>query len=237
MAIAFDAASEGNTGSGSSLTVSHTCTGSDRILWVAGFTTGNDTVTGVTYNSVAMTQAVKFTTSSSQTAYLYYLVAPATGANNIVLSDSGTNNLTIVGMSFTGASQTGVPDATASAGGDSTLATTNLTTVADNSFGVYCCRFNTGTISAGTGMTIAGGSSIPAQGGYTTVAKTPAGTQTMSQNSSASTIWGIVAASFAPSIPASGPANLKSYNTNLKANIKSIDGNLIANVKSLNTNV
>lgn len=34
----------------------------------------------------------------------------------------------------------------------------------------------------------------------------------------------------------SGPANLKSYNTNLKANIKSINTNVIANVKSLNTN-
>jgi len=33
-----------------------------------------------------------------------------------------------------------------------------------------------------------------------------------------------------------GPANLKSYNTNLKANIKSIDTNLIANIKSINTN-
>jgi hypothetical protein len=36
---------------------------------------------------------------------------------------------------------------------------------------------------------------------------------------------------------ASGPANLKSYNTNLKANIKSINTNPIANIKSLNTNV
>jgi hypothetical protein len=35
---------------------------------------------------------------------------------------------------------------------------------------------------------------------------------------------------------ASGPSNLKSYNSNLKANIKSINTNLIANVKSLNTN-
>jgi hypothetical protein len=35
---------------------------------------------------------------------------------------------------------------------------------------------------------------------------------------------------------AAGPANLKSYNTNLKANIKTINTNLIANVKSLNTN-
>lgn len=36
---------------------------------------------------------------------------------------------------------------------------------------------------------------------------------------------------------ASGPANLKSYNTNVTANIKSINTNLIANVKSLDTNV
>jgi hypothetical protein len=35
----------------------------------------------------------------------------------------------------------------------------------------------------------------------------------------------------------SGPANLKSYNTNLKTNIKSINTNLITNVKSLDTNV
>lgn len=39
-----------------------------------------------------------------------------------------------------------------------------------------------------------------------------------------------------PFTTASGPANLKSYNQNLKANIKSINTNLIANVKSLNTN-
>lgn len=34
-----------------------------------------------------------------------------------------------------------------------------------------------------------------------------------------------------------GPANLKSYNTNLSANIKTINTNNISNVKSLNTNV
>ena len=35
----------------------------------------------------------------------------------------------------------------------------------------------------------------------------------------------------------SGPANLKSLDTNVKANIKSYNTNLIANVKSINTNV
>lgn len=37
--------------------------------------------------------------------------------------------------------------------------------------------------------------------------------------------------------PPSGPANLKTYNTNVKANIKSINTNILANIKSLNTNV
>lgn len=35
----------------------------------------------------------------------------------------------------------------------------------------------------------------------------------------------------------SGPANLKTYNTNVSANIKTINTNTIANIKSLNTNV
>lgn len=35
---------------------------------------------------------------------------------------------------------------------------------------------------------------------------------------------------------AAGPANLKSYNTNLKANIKTVNSNTIANCKTLNTN-
>ncbi len=34
----------------------------------------------------------------------------------------------------------------------------------------------------------------------------------------------------------SGPTNLKSLNTNLKANIKSVNTNLLANIKSINTN-
>ncbi len=36
---------------------------------------------------------------------------------------------------------------------------------------------------------------------------------------------------------AAGPANMKTYNTNVKANSKTINTNLIANVKTVNTNV
>ena len=41
---------------------------------------------------------------------------------------------------------------------------------------------------------------------------------------------------FTVELAAAGPANLKSYNTNLKANIKTICTNAIANTKTLNTN-
>ncbi|HSV94499.1 MAG TPA: hypothetical protein VLH94_00775 [Spirochaetia bacterium] len=42
---------------------------------------------------------------------------------------------------------------------------------------------------------------------------------------------------FSVELPALGPANLKTYNTNPKSNIKTINTNPIANVKTLDTNV
>ncbi len=54
-------------------------------------------------------------------------------------------------------------------------------------------------------------------------------------NSGGGTKGGVLMAIFNPAV-ASGPANLKSLNTNLKANVKSYDTNVIANIKSINTN-
>ena len=39
-----------------------------------------------------------------------------------------------------------------------------------------------------------------------------------------------------PASGGSGPANLKSLDTNIKSNIKSYNGNPLANIKSINTN-
>lgn len=47
---------------------------------------------------------------------------------------------------------------------------------------------------------------------------------------------GILALYALVEVTASGPANLKTYNTNPTANIKTINTNVIANVKTLNTN-
>lgn len=62
------------------------------------------------------------------------------------------------------------------------------------------------------------------------------GAFTIDPDGGSATSWCGATVVLRPSI-AAGPANLKTYNTNLKANIKTINTNPIANVKSLNTNV
>jgi hypothetical protein len=113
MAIAFDAVGTWSSGS-SPFSLSHTCTGSDRFLAVVivgDVGSGADDITGVTYNSVAMTLADKVVdTAIARFFYLYTLIAPATGANNIVVTASGGHFLGAVSASYTGVSQTGQPE-------------------------------------------------------------------------------------------------------------------------------
>jgi hypothetical protein len=130
MAIAFDAATDGGFG-GPPLTFSHTCTGSDRLLFV-GFVwdPGPDDVVSVTYNSVAMTLVAKILTGGLN-RYLYRLIAPATGANNVVITTTGGHTIFGGAASYTGADQTSQPAGTTnnSASGATSLLTSVTTTV------------------------------------------------------------------------------------------------------------
>ena len=108
MAVAFDAVSTGaKGGSGSTLTFAHTCTGSDLLLIVGVESRLND-VTGVTYATVSLTQSGTAQSSADGLTHntVWYLVAPATGANNIVVTISGTSFIAACGISVTGADQT-----------------------------------------------------------------------------------------------------------------------------------
>ncbi len=55
--VTFDAASSGSVFAGTTITFSHTCSGSDRVLNVGASNNNPGTaVTGVTYNGVALTK-------------------------------------------------------------------------------------------------------------------------------------------------------------------------------------
>jgi len=109
--IVYDSTSYGAVANNSTLTVSHTTAGDDRLLVVA--VTIDDltiTVSAITYNGVAMTLADSYT--GLKKIYLYYLVAPALGANNIVVTLSSTPDFGLMAVSYTGVNQTSPLDAT-----------------------------------------------------------------------------------------------------------------------------
>lgn len=116
MAVAFDARSEGEAVPGTSLTIAHTVSGSNRVLYCAiTHDPGGDEVDQVTatYNGTAM--AVFFTdmtTHASRRVRVFRLVAPDTGTHDVVLSWGGDSQFfRAVCASFTGVDQTTPDDA------------------------------------------------------------------------------------------------------------------------------
>jgi hypothetical protein len=164
MAIAFDAAYNGDLGvDGSSLTYSHTCTGTDRILFVEGIVYQNgttptgDVLTGITYNSVAMTLISKqlITGSYPRYSYLYYLVNPASGTNDVVVSLSVSNmRPQASSVSYTGVLQTSPIGATnEKTTNNVTSQELSTTTTAANSWVISAGRFILYEMNASTGVT------------------------------------------------------------------------------------
>jgi len=206
MAIAFDSASAtASTCSVSTKTVTHTCSGTDRVLFaqVANHS-AHGTISGVTYNSVALTKLLEHNDGNTIVG-LWYLVAPDTGSsfNLTVTCTVGTGCLCIGGLSFTGASQTGIPDASVSgAVGTTTSFTQTVTSVADNCFAVWSFKAGGGfALTGGTNTTVGSQPEAVSHGlasGYSTASKTPAGSFALNMTSSSQVFTGILA-SFAPS--------------------------------------
>lgn len=137
MAIAFDAATAGNYASGTSYSFSHTCSGTDRILFVHAFKNGTaDTITGVTYNGVSMTLINKQVASTDRYTYLYYLIAPATGSNTITISSSSSVAIGGNASSYTGVDQTSPIDTQTTTTFTASPCTTSVTTTTDNCWAI-----------------------------------------------------------------------------------------------------
>lgn len=139
MAVAFDARSEGERAtSGTSLTVSHTCSGSNRALYAAivygsGAELDLSTVTA-TYDGVSMDVLFTDQTAANRPTRVFRLVAPNTGTHDIVFSWSGNSFLRAVAASFTGVDQSD-PDDTQTAidgSGGGTSSSGNISSATNN---------------------------------------------------------------------------------------------------------
>lgn len=162
-AIARDATStSGLLFCGGVSTFSHTVSGSDRLLLVVVFgdDANNDNVTGVTYNSVSMTRLVASNPVGSgvRKVFIYGLVAPDTGTNDVDVSCTSYGGGQVSGgvaASYTGVVSTAVsaPDATGT--GSVTGGTDASVTLTAGTNAWMFVGINTAgpTVSAGTGST------------------------------------------------------------------------------------
>lgn len=231
-AIAYDNAAVPGTSS-----VSFTCTGSDRFM-IAGFGSGSSgSGMAITYNSVSLTQ----TTGSPLTLPAFsdkfssfYLTAPASGSNT--LAYSGTSQAGREVASYTGVNQTGQPEAQTGTTQNSGSPVTCPVTVATTGAWVIGHGYGNTALTASTGTTARAGD---ATSGIVADSNGAPGTGTQNlvftKNATAGQDCAVMVMSIAP-VAASGPANLKSLDGNLKANIKSYNGNVLANIKSISGN-
>lgn len=196
MALAIDAVSSTSGNGAGPFSWSHTCSGSDRVLFVGiSHYDSSDTVSGVTYNSVAMTAVPSGATNNGQFyVSLWYLIAPATGSNTVsVTFTGGVFDFKAGSVSFTGADQTTPLGTAVTATGSSTTPSVTVTSATGEIVLDTLVIVHSGTLTVDGSQAQrwngTGGSGFIKGGGST---ESGAASTTMSWSNSTSQDWAIV---------------------------------------------
>lgn len=239
----LDASAISSVTSGSSATFAHTCTGSDLTLVVGVMIGDSDntigkTITGVTYNSVAMTSigvTRGFSNTGTGIVYMFYLGNPATGANNVVVTfntslDAG-DRVTSISSSYTG-TDTASPlggVATGPAAGETISAA--VTTTRSDSLIIGILGWMNSNLDSWNGTELQiNGSGPRAQAQYKSAVSV--GSNPLTWTWGGATTGGAVAMELKS--PITGPANVKTWNGLPLASIKTINGLAVESIKTIN---
>jgi hypothetical protein len=222
-AIAFDAASEGHDTSSSEvtgLTISHTVGGGINRILVVGVnmmdtTSPYPTVSSMTYAGQPMTflAGVTDTADARIRSEMWYITAPATGTNDIVITFTDTvRGVVAGGMSYTGVDQTTPFGTPSSAEGKDTAPSVVVSSAARevvvDTVGIRQDTGGTQTLTAGAGQTdryndASAYGTLPNNNNVVGAGSEKAGSAsvTMSWTASSSGDWAIVAAPLKPAQP------------------------------------
>jgi len=111
--------------SAGTITLSATTSGSNcAILVLIGSRSSSDIITGVTFNGVSMARSQSVTDGGLDRVYSYYLTAVGATTANIVVSQSSTIGMVVVGVPLSGVDQVTMID-TSGTGTTSVTLTTN----------------------------------------------------------------------------------------------------------------
>jgi len=207
-----------------------------NFLSVGVLTTASQTISGVTYNSVALTKIGGIPTWGNQPLKieLWGLSSPATGSNNIVVSAS-SGPIYSTAMSHSGTATTGQPDSFNTGFNASNVASlaVSTTVVSSNCWLIgLACGDNGNNPSAGSGTTLR---STIATDAYIALfdsnGTVGTGSQTLNFAFSPNQHPGAIVASIKP--PGSS-SSIKTINGLALASVKTLNGLAIASVKTLN---
>ena len=202
MALAIDAVTDAAGSGAGPFTWAHTCAGSDRVLLVGiSYYDSGDTVSAVTYNSVALTVVSSSTVSNGQyTSTMYRLIAPATGSNTVSVTFTGSVfDFGAGAVSFTGADQTTPLGTAVTATGTDTTPTVTVTSASGEIVVDALTIVHSGTLTV-DGSQSQRWNSAGASGHIKYAGSTEAGaaTTTMSWSNSTSQAWAISGVSVKP---------------------------------------
>lgn len=168
--VTFDNAASVNMAGGTSISQSYTTgSGDDRLMLVAvasNFSGASSLVSSMTYNGDALTKlvTVPYNTMASSTnaVDLWYRIAPASGAHNLVITYStSTPSFAYNVATYAGVSQASFPDQSTTGAQDSgTSLALSLCSSPSCSMGAWTvlAGASAGTLTAGTGATARAGS-------------------------------------------------------------------------------
>ena len=209
LAVLHDAVSTDVSTNDASISFSHTvAAGTDMFLMVsvAAHSSSADLriPSGVTYNSVSMTQVGSTVTTGNFSLSVWRLTGPATGSNTVAVTFSGTpgtNNVATAANSFYGVDQSTPLGTPATANSASTSPTVDVgTAIGDLAYDAMLESGGSGASNtAGSGQTerydVDSGTAIGAAGSHETAAGT---TTTMSWGLGTSATWATLGVAIKP---------------------------------------
>lgn len=137
-AIAYSTSGSSSQSSDTTLTYSVTTSGSDRLMFTSSYGGANGTdISGKTYSGASMTflGKVQYPANTSY-CHVYYKTAPATGANNVVVSYSPNARMGSVTTVYTGAAQSSpIDNWTTKTQGNNNVISQAITVTASNCWG------------------------------------------------------------------------------------------------------
>jgi hypothetical protein len=127
--LALDATtSASNTTAGNALSFPHTSNGTNRLLAVTVSTAADvEAVRSITYDNLPLAKAVGVD-QMGRLSQIWYLAGQPTGAHTVAISTVGSGRIVATALSLTGAAQSNVLGATATATGFDTTPTAGLPT-------------------------------------------------------------------------------------------------------------